>query len=142
MKTILYLTLLLAPLGFCQEVKEPLVLMPWQPAVKEAPLFFAASAEVTARVGLADVTSDQQLAFRVLQGRPEVLSLGLSGVGEVTAVTGEGLRDWSLRVDAGGARFLDLRPALPEAKDAKSPTELKVLVKTRLVFGLIRRICW
>ena len=135
MKTILYLTLLLAPLGFCQEVKEPLVLMPWQPAVKEAPLFFAASAEVTARVGLADVTSDQQLAFRVLQGRPEVLSLGLSGVGEVTAVTGEGLRDWSLRVDAGGARFLDLRPALPEAKDAKLPAELKVLVKTRFVFA-------
>ncbi|MEI7908256.1 MAG: hypothetical protein WCK77_01340 [Verrucomicrobiota bacterium] len=134
MKTILYLTLLLAPLGFCQEAKEPLVLMPWQPAVKEAPLFFAATAAVTARVGLADVTSEQQLALRVLQGRPDLLSLGLSGAGEVTAVTGEGLRDWSLRIDASGARFLDLRPVLPEAKDAKPPAEFKVLIKTRFAF--------
>ena len=135
MKTILYLTIILTSLGVCQDVEEPLVLMPWQPPVKEAPLFFAATAAVSARVGLADVTSEQQLVFRVLQGRPEVLSLGLCGVGDVSAVTGDGLRDWSLRVEAGGARFLDLRPALPEAKDAKLPTELKVLVKTRYAFA-------
>jgi hypothetical protein len=138
MKTLAYLALLFAQLGFCQEIKEPMppmVLMPWQPATKEAPLFFSATAEVTARVGLADVTSEQQLALRVHQGRPELLSLGLSGAGEILAVTGDGLRDWSVRVDATGTRFLDLRPLLPEGKDAKLPGELKVLVKTRFVFA-------
>ena len=135
MKTLACLTLLFAPLGLCQEAKGPLVLMPWQPTPKEAPLFFSATAAVTARVGLADVTSEQQLTFRVLQGRPEVLSLGLSGAGDIIAVTGDGLRDWSLRVDASGARFLDLRPTLPEDKDEKPAAELKVLVKTRCVFA-------
>lgn len=135
MKIIACLTLLFAPLGLCQEAKVPLVLMPWQPTPKEAPLFFSATAAVTARVGLADVTSEQQLGFHVLQGRPEVLTLGLSGAGEIVGVTGDGLRDWSLRVDASGARFLDLRPALPEDKDAKPPADLNVLVKTRCVFN-------
>ncbi|MCX6877502.1 MAG: hypothetical protein NTW21_27385 [Verrucomicrobia bacterium] len=135
MKTFVCLTLLFAPLGLCQEPKEPMVLMPWQPVPKEAPLFFSATAEVTARVGLADVTSDQQLVFRVHQGRPEVLSLGLSGAGEIVAVTGEGLRDWSVRVAEHGVRFLDLRPLLAEGKEAKPPGELKVLVKTRFAFA-------
>ena len=135
MKTLALLTLLFAPLGLCQEIKEPLVLMPWQAVPKEAPLFFSASAAVAARMGLADVTSEQQLVLRVHQGRPEVLSLGLSSAGEIVSVTGDGLRDWSLRVDAKGARFLDLRPLLPEARDVKPPAELKVCVKTRFVFA-------
>ena len=134
MKTLAFLTILFAPFGLCQETPGPLVLMPWQPAPKEAPVFFSASATVAARVGLADVTSEQQLVLRVHQGRPEVLSLGLGGTGEIVSVTGDGLRDWSVRVDAKGARFLDLRPLLPEGKDAKPPAELKVCVKTRFVF--------
>jgi hypothetical protein len=132
MKTLAFITLLLTPLINAQEAKDPVVLVPWQPAVKEAPLFFAVTAAVRVKAGLKEITSDQDLTFRVLQGKPEGLSIGLTGAGEILSVAGEGLKDWSVRVAADGARFLDLRPLLPEAKDAKLPAELKVLVKTRL----------
>jgi len=111
-----------------------MVLMPWQPVAKDAPLFFSTTAVVTARAGLADVTSEQQLSFRIQQGRPEVLSLSLNASGDIVSVTGAGLRDWSVRVDANGARFLDLRPLLPEGKEAKQPGEFTVQVKTRQAF--------
>ena len=74
------------------------------------------------------VTSEQKITFRIHQGKAETLTLGLGGAGEVTEVTGAGLRDWSVRVAENGARFLDVRPALVEAK---FPAELQVLVKTR-----------
>jgi hypothetical protein len=113
-----------------QDSDERVVLVPWSKAPKEAPLFFSATAEVNARVGLETVTSEQKIQFRIHQGKAETLTLALNGAGEITEVTGAGLRDWSLRVAENGARFLDIRPALVEAK---LPTDvLEVLVKTRL----------
>jgi len=132
MKTLAILTTLLcATLGFSQEAKDPVVLVPWQPIVKEAPLFFSVTAAVRAKVTLTEATTDQDLVFRVHQGKPELLSVALGGAGEVVAVTGEGLMDWSVRVVADGSRFLDLRPLLPDPKVGPMPQELKVLVKTR-----------
>lgn len=94
-----------------------------------APLFFTASAEQVVRVGTGEITGEATLSLRVVQGAAEVFTLGLAGDGEVTAVTGAGLRDWSVRSgtgDAAGRRFLDLRPS-----DAKA-TALEVVVRTRL----------
>ncbi len=82
------------------------MLIPWTKAPKEAPVFFSAAAEVNAQVGLETVTSEQKITFRIHQGKVETLTLGLSGAGEVTEVTGAGLRDWSVRV-------ADERHALP-----------------------------
>jgi hypothetical protein len=53
-----------------------------------APLFFSASVEETVRLGTAAVAGEMRLRLHVLQGRPEVLTLGLSGDGEVTDVAG------------------------------------------------------
>lgn len=125
----LLIMLALAGLAPAQEADERVVLIPWAKAPKEAPLFFSATAEVNARVGLETVTSEQKIIFRIHQGKAETLTLGLGGAGEVTEVSGAGLRDWSVRVAENGARFLDVRPA--EA-DGKFPTELQVLVKTRV----------
>ena len=111
-----------------QEADERMILVPWAKAPKEAPLFFSATAEVNAQVALETVTSEQRIKFRIHQGKAETLTLGLGGAGEVTEVSGAGLRDWSVRVAENGARFLDVRPALVEAK---FPAELEVLVKTR-----------
>jgi len=69
------------------------------------PLFFSASADQTIRVGRAEIAGEMRLKLHVVQGRPEVLTLGLSGDGEVTDVSGKGLRDWSV------SRTLALRPA-------------------------------
>ena len=129
MKTILSCLLLSFLTLPAQETDERMILVPWAKAPKEAPLFFSATAEVNAQVALETVTSEQKIKFRIHQGKAETLTLALGGVGEVTEVTGAGLRDWSVRVAENGARFLDVRPTLV---DAKFPTELEVLVKTRV----------
>jgi hypothetical protein len=112
-----------------QETDERVVLVPWAKAPKEAPLFFSASAEVKAVAGLENLTSEQKIRYRVVQGKAETLTLGLTGAGEVTEVTGAGLKDWSVRVGENGSRFLDVRPAMV---DGGFPAELEVMVRTRL----------
>jgi len=103
------------------------------------PVFFSATAEHALKLGAAEITGEIRLRLRVVQGRPEVLTLGLSGDGEIVEVTGRGLRDWSVRQgtgDAAGRRFLDLRPiavAPAGAKGAAStPAELDLVVRTRV----------
>lgn len=123
----LILLILSAMLLPAQESDERMVLVPWSKAPKEAPLFFSASADVIARVGLETVTSEQKITFRIHQGKAETLTLALNGAGEITEVTGAGLSDWSVRVNENSERFLDVRPALV---DGKFPAELQVLVKT------------
>ncbi len=129
MKTIACLAALwIAPFLHAQENAESVVLVPWTKAPKEVPLFFSAKAEVAARVGLDAVTSEQKIGFRVHQGKAETLTLALRGAGEVTEVTGAGLRDWSVRIAENGVRFLDVRPA---AVEGKFPAEIALVVKTR-----------
>ena len=125
----LALLIALTTLAFAQEPDDRVILVPFSKAPKEAPLFFSATADVKIQVGQEEVTSEQQIDFKIHQGKPESLTLGLNGTGEVISVTGEGLRDWSVRVAEDGSRFLDVRPVISEGK---SPTELRILVKTRL----------
>jgi hypothetical protein len=128
MKTLLPLILTAATL-LAQESEERVVLVPWTKAAKEVPLFFSATAEVNAKAGLEWLTSEQTLRFRVHQGKAETLTLGLNGPGEITGVTGTGLRDWALRVGENGERFLDIRPAMVESR---FPDQLEVMVNTRM----------
>jgi hypothetical protein len=97
------------------------------------PLFFTAAVEQTVRLGRAEITGEMRLKLHVLQGRPEVLTLGLSGEGKVIDVSGKGLRDWSVRQGLGaasGQRFLDLRPLLSAA--TADPQDFDLVVRTRL----------
>jgi len=98
-----------------------------------APLFFSAEADQTVRLGMAEVRGEIRLRLHVLQGRPEVLTIGLSGDGEVVEVSGSGLRDWSVRQGAGASgdrRLLDLRPA--PADGGAGTRELDLVVHTLL----------
>ncbi len=95
------------------------------------PLFFSAAAEQTVRLSAAEIAGELRLKLHVVQGKPEVLALGLSGEGEVVDVTGAGLASWAVRqVPESGKRFLDLRPALAEG--APAPRDLDLVVRTRL----------
>jgi hypothetical protein len=98
-----------------------------------APLFFSATVDQMIRLGTAEITGEFKVKLQVVQGRPELLSLGLSGQGEVVAVTGKGLRDWAVGQragDASGKRFLDIRPLL--VAGTPEPRELELVVQTVL----------
>ncbi len=77
------------------------------------PLFFSASVDEVVRVGSLEIAAEMRVHLHVLQGKPEVMTLGLSGDGDIVDVSGAGLGDWSVRRAAGSAgetRFLDLHP--------------------------------
>ena len=97
------------------------------------PVFFSAIVEQTVKLGIAEVVGEARLKLHVVQGRPEVFTLGLSGDGEVFEVSGAGLRDWSVRQGFGAAsdkRFLDLRPQI--VANTASSSDLVLVVRTRL----------
>ncbi|MEI6493170.1 MAG: hypothetical protein WCO94_11530 [Verrucomicrobiota bacterium] len=96
--------------------------------IPKAPLFFSATSENVLRLGADEITGEIKLVIRVVQGRPEVITLGVSGVGDVGEVKGDGLRDWSVR-QAGGKRFLDMRPVLKDGQPGPEKLNLTVKVK-------------
>jgi len=124
-------TILLALTTFAvaQGPDERIVILPVQPPQKAVPLFFSASAEVKAQASLETITSDQQIHFTIHQGTPETLTLGLNGQGSVLSVTGADLRDWAVRVNEKGERFLDIRPLITQGKNL---IDLQISVKTLL----------
>lgn len=105
-----------------------------------APLFFSANVDQSVLVGAAAMNGTLRVKLRVMQGRPETLTLGLSGDGDVIDVSGKNVRDWAVRRDERGRRFLDLRTGLPAVTTANaSPQELEVIVRTRLTDALLPR---
>ncbi|WP_193213353.1 hypothetical protein [Luteolibacter marinus] len=120
-----------ALLGLCPAQDEKIVLVPVDKE-KPVPLFFSAETGTVIQAGTGRVDETITAKLRVHQGRPEVMSLGLTGEGEVTGVTGEGLKTWTVRREADGRRFLDLKPALPEDLKAEVPKEF-----TFTITGLI-----
>ena len=97
--------------------------------IPKSPLFFSAASENVTSLGTDEITAEIKVAVRVVQGRPEVITLGLNGGGDVVEVKGDGLRDWAVRQD-GGKRFLDLRPALKDGQPG--PQKLDVTVKVKI----------
>lgn len=105
-----------------------------------APLFFSTTVDQVVKVGQTEITGEAQVKFQIQQGRPEVLTLGLTGEGEVTEVIGKGLREWSVRQAPGvvgldvnpraGKRFLDLLPILPSS--GPDPVEFEFTIRTKL----------
>lgn len=88
------------------------------------PLFFSAVVEQTIRLDAAELAGEMHFHLHVVQGHAETFSLGLAGDGEIVEVTGNRLRDWSVRRAVGGARFLDLRVMpLPTAGAGPAPNE-------------------
>jgi hypothetical protein len=125
MKTLLLVLTLLTTI-FAQE--ERILVIP-EKAEKPAPLFFSAAANISATASLTETTSVQTITYSIHQGIPETLTLGLSGSGEITSLTGDGLRDWSVRIAADGSRFLDVRPLIADEKNP--PKSLTIRAETK-----------
>jgi hypothetical protein len=122
---LLLAALLTITLGSAQE--EKVVLIPVD-REKPVPLFFSAQTETNIIAGIDRVDTTITATLRVHQGRPEVMSLGLTGVGEVASVTGDGLKTWTVRREADGTRFLDLKPELPPDPKAETLREFRVTI--------------
>jgi len=114
------------------DVGAGVAVVPVEQVAKPAPLFFSASAQVQATVGLEEITEVIDLSLQVHQGKPEVLTLGLGQGGEVLSVAGEGLKDWAVRRGAEGARFLDIRPAAGEGDVLPQQLALKITAKAEV----------
>ncbi|GAA5484469.1 hypothetical protein [Haloferula sargassicola] len=109
-----------------QQLGNGLAVVPVDRVKPEVPVFYTVDGDTTAAVseGRAEVT--MQLGAHLLQGRPETITVGLSGEGKVTEVTGPELVSWAVRTESDGSRFLDLKPRLPElpAWNFAAPTPL------------------
>ena len=79
-----------------------------------AKLIFATALQHSIRATLEKLNHAFLLQIDVIQGEPKELALFLSGEGKIRSVTGDRLQDWSIREEAGGNRFLVLRPKLTE----------------------------
>ena len=95
----------------------------------KSPLFFSATSENVLRLGADEITAEIKVGIRVVQGRPETITLGLNGSGDVIEVKGEGLRDWAVR-QVEGKRFLDLRPLLKDGQPG--PAQLNLVVRMKI----------
>jgi hypothetical protein len=84
-----------------------------QPGETELPLIYTVQSQARVQIEPKSVTQTCDLKARVFQGKFKELALALSGDGEVAQVTGENLRDWSIRVGAKGERALVIRPIEP-----------------------------
>lgn len=99
-----------------------------------APLFFSAAIEQVDQVGAAAITGEMRLRLHVLQGTPDVLTLGLTGSGDVVDVSGPGLAAWSVRRAVGDAvdtRRLDLH--VRSLGGAPAPRDYDLLLHSRLL---------
>jgi hypothetical protein len=96
------------------------------------PVLFSAAADQAVALGRAELAGETRVKLHIVQGRPETLSLGLSGDGEVLDVVGPGLRDWSVRKGASNRRFLDLRLTPPATPATAVPGDFNFTVLTRL----------
>lgn len=127
MKLLLLLLSLTSVFTLAQQPDDRIILVPVEKPLPPAPLFFSVAADIKAAVGFEATRTTHQLTFRIHQGRPELLSLPLAGTGTITDVNGENLRDWAVRTDTEGTRFLDLRPL---ETDGKFPDSLTVTATT------------
>ncbi len=107
--------------------REGVMLLPMPRTAKPVPTFFSAVVDLRARRAFDHIETVANIRYQLHQGAGERMSLSLSGEGEITEVIGEGLTDWSLRRDAAGQRFLDVR--VNAAAEAK---EWTIVVRTRL----------
>ena len=67
----------------------------------KVPLFFSATVDESIHAAPDAVTAEMKIKLTVLQGQADVLTLGLSGNGDISDVSGVGLRDWAVRKAAG-----------------------------------------
>lgn len=112
--------------GGVEEGKARLIIEGWLTGGPGADrkLIYSASLEQTLHVTRTLVTQSVTAKINILEGRPDELPLTIKGDGLIRQVTGEDLKDWSIRESTNSLRTLILRPQKTEKL-----TELTVIIK-------------
>ena len=95
------------------------------PNGEREPLIHTLAVEHSVQVTAERIVHAIHATLDILHGDPREISLTIAGPGEITAVTGEGLRDWSIRREEGEVRTLVLRPRPSD----KPPTRLVIDIR-------------
>lgn len=126
-------------LAVAQEIpadREGVMLLPMPRTAKPVPTFFSAAVDLRASRAFDHIETVANIRYQLHQGTGERMSLSLTGEGEITEVIGEGLTDWSLRRDAAGQRFLDVR-----VNAAAGAKEWTIIVRSRLNLTASMKAC-
>ena len=90
-------------------------LRPWSQATNEAKLIYSVRSQASVWLGSHTNREQIDLETQIHQGQLKEFVLAIRGQGQIEEVTGQGVRDWSIRHDAQGAAYLVIRPAQPES---------------------------
>ncbi|MFC7336114.1 hypothetical protein ACFQY0_02905 [Haloferula chungangensis] len=121
---------LLAATALAQGVGDGVAVLPVDKVRQPIPLFYSVEAETTASAMGEKISGAMNLKVRILQGRPDMLTIGLEGEGEVKDVTGSESLSWSVRRESDGSRFLDLKPKLKKPEPRPLFEEGRISLQT------------
>ncbi|MBK1884434.1 hypothetical protein JIN85_18605 [Luteolibacter pohnpeiensis] len=96
------------------------------------PSFYGVRSTTEVRAEKNVVVGKHRVEFKIFQGNPEILEIGLGGDGEIDKVEGAWINDWSVRTNADGARFLSIRP---KELDLRQPNVISVESRTSVHDG-------
>lgn len=100
------------------------------PEELEPKLIYSLTANAGVRLEKDVIAQQCLLTAKIHQGRLKELAVALRGDGEVTNVTGAALKDWGVRFDAQGRKYLVIRPVDPPT-NTPPPKEFAVTVLAR-----------
>jgi len=83
-------------------------------------LLYAVTVDQQLSISATGTANQAVIRVHVLQGRPDIFTVGISGSDTIASVVGNGLHDWSVREETGSngtARFLDLHLTNAAASD-------------------------
>ncbi len=94
----------------------------------DPPLFYNTKVNSRATFSPKSVYTVATIEVNIIQGKAKVLSYRVMGDGDVTGVSGEGLKSWAVRQDPKGQRFLDITLEKPD--EVTKPLNFKAVFLT------------
>lgn len=127
-------------LASAQEDTTKVMILPIEKSPKPVPTFFSAAVDLQARRFFDRIETVSTIRYDLHQGKADRMSLSLMGQGEITEVSGGDVMDWSVRQDASGQRFLDMRVKADDA--ARKQWTVTVRTRHALTAGVKTSELW